>query len=263
MSVNIVAYTFCASCKPMKLIIILFFLLSCSLFCVEAGRRKRIYGGGTVKRIRDMPWNVYLRIEKVFMETIYCSGVIVSSTFLVTAGHCVCDYTRITFLAGTAGSYRFNFFPSSAWKKVRNRFIESKAANCHTTNPDDIATLETSESIRFSSRVQKIKIDLNEISGNTDAFYLGYGRDSAGDRGYLRFAYTKARKCPDKDMICAQSVDRSYLRRSDSGGPLVICPSGILDKDCRLIGIASNRSTDADVFVSIYRHRKLFKRFVN
>ena len=253
-----------ANFEQMKLIIILFFLLSCSLFCVEAGRRKRIYGGGTVKRIRDMPWNVYLRIEKVFMETIYCSGVIVSSTFLVTAGHCVCgDYETIEFFAGTTGSYWINNFYSSEWKNVRNRFIVSKAANCHTTNPDDIATLETSESIRFSSRVQKIKIDLNEISGNTDAFYLGYGLDSAGYSGYLRFAYTKAHKCPDKYMICAQSVDGSYLRRIDSGGPLVICPSGILDKDCRLIGIASGWNTNADFFVSIYRFRKLFKGFGN
>ena len=254
-----------ANFEQMKLIIILFFLLSCSLFCVEAGRRKRIYGGGTVKRIRDMPWNVYLRIKKRTTEpNIYCSGVIVSSTSVVTAGHCVCgDYKWIKFVTGSTNYFLHGGHDRYDLYEVQRRFHLSKAANCHTTNPDDIAILQTSESIRFSSRVQKIKIDLNEISGNTDAFYLGYGLDSARINGYLRFAYTKARKCPDKDMICAQSVDRSYLRRSDSGGPLVICPSGILDKDCRLIGIASNRSTDADVFVSIYRHRKLFKRFVN
>ena len=240
--------------------IVVLLLISIGPFCVDAEQRPRINGGRAANSTRNMPWIVSVKV-KTDVRPYYCSGVIVYKRMVVTAAHCVCirNITRITVWTGSASDYAPN-----KKKYLVDRIFRLPtyaAATCEKPRSDDMVFLITTQTIQYSSTTRNIGFELNQISNNTAAVYMGYGDDSEGKSGYLRYGNTRVYDCRRVGMLCSPRAI-NWLGQGDSGGPLVICRTGI--HDCRLIGIHSATedvlgTLGLNFFVSVHRYRKVFE----
>ncbi|XP_049539082.1 trypsin delta-like [Anopheles darlingi] len=199
----------------------------------------RIVGGYDV----DIASYPYTAVVAAFIPNAYimCGGVIVSSTKVLTAAHCLYQQpiTSITIRAGTtlrnSGGFLFNYLSYAVHSQYNS-----------TTFANDIAVITIKGTFDGFTNVGKILLQDTEpvISSvtPTSCFVVGWGMNNTAtgtladrlQRG--NFVLMPQTTCASRvsqltdTTICAQSIEGDACR-GDSGGPLV-CNS-------RLFGIVS------------------------
>ncbi|XP_053964168.1 trypsin alpha-like [Anastrepha ludens] len=114
---------------------------------------KRIVGGHRIS-ITETPWQVAVIQSGSFI----CGGSIISSTWVMTAAHCVYGDLNKSY-AVRAGSTSFK--RGGQLRKV-NRIIYNSGYNAKTT-ANDIALLRTAGQFNFGSKVQAVGLPTSDL----------------------------------------------------------------------------------------------------
>jgi len=219
-------------------------LLSVLLACAAGGPLSSIKPmldgrivGGTTTTIASHPHQVSLR----FSGSHICGGSIISSRWIVTAAHCIIGNSVASFTVRVGST----FSNSGGTIFSASRIIRHASYNSNTLD-FDVALVQVSSTITFSSTAQPIALESNTVPVGTNVVVTGWGATSEGgsasttlrqvtvqiisdaacNSAYAAFGGITAR------MICAgvPNGDRDACQ-GDSGGPLVASN--------RLVGIVS------------------------
>ncbi|XP_049779796.1 trypsin delta-like [Schistocerca cancellata] len=183
----------------------------------------RIVGGEPVD-ISQFPWQVSMQ-EFGYHS---CGGSIISSTWVLTAGHCIVGYTA-DMLSVRAGS---SIRESGGTVYDVSTVIEHELHDS-STREYDFALLEISGSFSFDSNVQVVSLGSSELAGGTAVTITGWGDcRSCSSPMQLQAVTThivERSVCNDAydgvitdTMICAGEEEGGLDScQGDSGGPLV------------------------------------------
>ncbi|XP_053663471.1 trypsin-7-like [Anopheles marshallii] len=245
--------------KATKLLVVL-----CNIFgtaiCTKSEQLTHRIVGGQVANIESYPYQVSVQELKVHI----CGGSIITSRWILTAGHCI-DDTIPRYMKVRVGS---SFYSG------HGTFHDVKSFLAH---PDhipyswimDYALLELKESLVFSNAVQPITLasQPDDLPYDLDCVVTGWGRTLNTEENFYKL---RAVEIPlvsrglcnityegkiDMSMICAGDYVNGGKGSCayDSGGPLVCAgvQVGIVSwgKGCALPGYP-------DVFSSILYGRK-------
>lgn len=182
--------------------------------------------GGSDSDIKSFPYQVSVQCNGVHR----CGGVIYNRNIIITAAHCLFDDPRdIRIHAG-----------SSQWQsggvKIKVRKYEIHNGYSSQTVVNDIALLRLSSPLRFSSKIQPIKLATSVPADGATAIVSGWGTTSDGAPDIpnqlksAEVAIISRTNCASSaysygsdikpSMICAAGPGKSACQR-DSGGPLV------------------------------------------
>uniref|UniRef100_A0A1A9VTQ1 Peptidase S1 domain-containing protein n=1 Tax=Glossina austeni TaxID=7395 RepID=A0A1A9VTQ1_GLOAU len=182
--------------------------------------------GGSDSDIKSFPYQVSVQCNGEHR----CGGVIYNRNIIITAAHCLFDDPRdIRIRAG-----------SSQWQsggvKIKVRNFEIHNGYSSQTVVNDIALLRLSSPLRFSSKIQPIKLASKVPDDGATAIVSGWGTtyDGAPDipnqLKSAEVAIISRTNCASSaysygsgikpSMICAAGPGKSACQR-DSGGPLV------------------------------------------
>ncbi|KAF5307911.1 hypothetical protein FQR65_LT06478 [Abscondita terminalis] len=213
-------------------------LLVCASFCVALGIHrieKRIVGGQPVN-ITDFPYHVSILHSGIDV----CSGVIVASNKILTAGHCVKRRSDYEVRCGSDS-------PIEGGQVIKVKEAIRHPDFCGRTYDNDVAVLILQDNIIRTNRSLIISLSTNFLGGQRECWISGWGRLGENGRrpstlhAALLSEYSRE-DCENlyefrnvtENMICFGSS--KHLRdacQGDSGGPLV-------DKHLNeLVGIAS------------------------
>ncbi|CAF1013664.1 unnamed protein product [Adineta steineri] len=207
----------------------------------------RIIGGENAVE-RSWGWIVSIRKR----QSHFCGGSIFSSSFIITAAHCVHDITSLSDLTILAGSSTLT--PSSS-----NKFYQIRSISQITIHPS-YATTDTYENdialIRLSTPLDMTNGYIKPIclptgtnsepSDNIDMIAVGWGVTSTSQdisSQNLQQVTIKSIKSTSKD--CLNIIDNSQVQfcagilttggkdtcQGDSGGPLVAFVNGLWQLD--------------------------------
>ncbi|XP_049808909.1 trypsin-1-like [Schistocerca nitens] len=183
----------------------------------------RIVGGEPVD-ISQFPWQVSMQ-EFGYHS---CGGSIISSTWVLTAGHCIVGYTADMLSVRTGSSIR----DSGGTVYDVSTVIEHELHDS-STREYDFALLEISGSFSFDSNVQVVSLGSSELAGGTAVTITGWGDcRSCSSPMQLQAVTThlvERSVCNEAygggitdSMICAGEEEGGLDScQGDSGGPLV------------------------------------------
>lgn len=132
----------------------------------------RIVGGEDAKE-GQFPYQVSLRLK--LNKQHFCGGSILSSRFILTAGHCA---------DGQMGSASQVYAVVGALQRLKGGIpIKLEKITQHpgwdrSQLANDVALIRTAEEIVFSDTVQPIALPKHNIEGNTKVLLSGWGRTS-------------------------------------------------------------------------------------
>ncbi|XP_075978217.1 trypsin-7-like [Anticarsia gemmatalis] len=212
--------------------------------------------GGEVASPGEFPHMVALGFDRGNGYEFDCGGSVLSSTYVLTAAHCVDTLDRIEPTIIRAGVVELG---SNEWNPDTDVRIAQIILNPRYTRREkyhDLALLRLEQPLQFSSNLNAICLETNDEDPRTPLTITGWGKISnardtrsntllkanvtAVPRGECTESYTNWRKLPSgisADQLCAG--DPQGIRdtcQGDSGGPLVsTAPSG----HSRLVGVTS------------------------
>lgn len=228
-------------------ILLLFVFINYNCKANKPELTNRVVGGYPIDII-DSPWTVFLTIsvhsEKV---TFNCNGIIISSTFILTAAHCTMDHRKSEGLhyAIGAGTNHPHTNPSFIVQRVieHSMYIDGR-------NDYDIALILMQDKFIFSDRLKPIALETKivQLAGKM-ASATGYGKTDQYSPFFPKILRKVNVPIVDLDVcrkqyvglflvtnrvICAGYLDRNGYDSclGDSGGPLVV--------DNKLVGIVSS-----------------------
>ncbi|XP_052845941.1 trypsin [Drosophila gunungcola] len=187
--------------------------------------QERIIGGVELP-IHLSPWLASLSVNGNYS----CSSALITTQWLVTAGHCVYYPGRYMLRAGSA------YADEGGQERDVARIILHPEFKIRTLD-NDIALLRTSKSFRLGGNVQLVKLPLPGLSVlPRNLLVAGWGTVSANDsdssprlRGTLveaidqrrcRRLYFHLNRPITDNMLCAAAAGRDHCY-GDSGAPLV------------------------------------------
>ncbi|UJR25864.1 hypothetical protein I4U23_007214 [Adineta vaga] len=210
--------------------------LSCGCSIVDANINARIVGGEVAV---DHSWGWAVSLRNYFGRH-FCGGTILSPYYVLTASHCITDYTLspslLSIVIGT------NSLNNAEGRKIQVSHIISHPNYNSRTKENDIAILELENPIDFKD-INIAKICLPNVSSTEQLRYpivqkpvvaIGWG-DTSYDGNLsnslqqvtVKITGSKEAKCKislrNKDVqFCASVNDgRKDTCQGDSGGPLM------------------------------------------
>uniref|UniRef100_A0A2P2HWI7 limulus clotting factor C n=1 Tax=Hirondellea gigas TaxID=1518452 RepID=A0A2P2HWI7_9CRUS len=211
-------------------------------------RPDRIVGGDPV-RDGDALWQVSLQSMSGGYH--FCGGTLISSNWVVTAGHCTLDFTekQMRVVVGTNDLLKDN----NAYYMVE-RIIRNPGFN-QMTLENDIALIKLLQpASRAGHTGSSIAMEANENLPEEDCRVTGFGRLSSAGAASTKLmsavvplrTYEDCVKAFPPDMytvgkghLCAGG-DHTDACQGDSGGPLVCCKGKTLSASgCKLVGVVS------------------------
>lgn len=133
---------------------------------------QRIFGGSEALR-GQFPHQISLRINITDKFVHNCGGSIISSRFILTAGHCILSrFQNVTSYRIFVDSYEVNDNATAYGVKrfyVHPGYDLSKIIH-------DVALVELTEEIKFNENVSAIPLEKKFIDGSVRAVTSGWGR---------------------------------------------------------------------------------------
>ncbi|CRK98701.1 CLUMA_CG011932, isoform A [Clunio marinus] len=146
------------------------------LYCDFSSAQRRISNSETAKE-NEFP---YMAIVQAGSTT--CGGALISDEFVITAAHCLMNLNgnqRKRIIFGINNYYKADDEPQRVEFKNYKYWIHENFTMPSATN--DIALIQTPEKIKFSQKVQPLKLSCDErIDGNgkeVSAVISGWGLD--------------------------------------------------------------------------------------
>lgn len=148
----------------MKSLILLIVVIIGSCFCKSIKQTKIV--GGDFAKVNQFPHQVAL----LYRGSLRCGGSIIRSDFILTASHClVGDYENLVVLAGTN-----NLKEGGERRKVSKEIRHELYGNFK----NDIALMLLSRPYEFSSSIQKIPLENDELNLGSEVQIIGFGKTS-------------------------------------------------------------------------------------
>ncbi|XP_017039559.1 trypsin 5G1 [Drosophila ficusphila] len=209
----------------MKLSALLVLLVISGHKVLAKTHQERIVGGVELP-IHKSPWLASLSVHGNYS----CSSALITSQWLVTAGHCV--YYKDDYSVRAGSSYA----DEGGQKRDLVRIILHPKFNIRTLN-NDVALLKVREPFTLREDVQPVKLPfpglsvlprtflvggwgtLNENSSDSSTTLLGTFVEAIDQRRCRRL-YSRLNRFISNNMLCAASAGRDHCY-GDSGAPLV------------------------------------------
>ncbi|XP_018647362.1 cercarial elastase (S01 family) [Schistosoma mansoni] len=221
-----------------------FLMVTLFTYCLTFERASTwlVRKGEPVQDRTEFPYIAFVRTERTM-----CTGSLVSTRAVLTAGHCVCSpmpVVQVSFLTLRNGDQQgIHHQPSGV--KVAPEYMPSCTASRQrrrirqTLSGFDIATVMLAQMVNLQSGIRVISLpQASDIpTPGTDVFIVGYGRDD-NDRdpsrragGILKKGRATVMECKHSttgNPICVQAayVFGQITAPGDSGGPLLRSPQG-------------------------------------
>lgn len=223
-----------------------------------------IIGGDDVTDTSKWPWQGSLR----YYSKHSCGCALISSTWAVTAAHCVGE-TPITVY-----NIRFGTLDRNKGGKIALAtavIIHERYGVGSGESPNDIAVISFSP-VSVGSTIKPITMATTDQAGNKDCWITGWGYTVIGGGGTLPDILQEAKidvytneKCKQSwgsrindGHVCVGAQGKGSCN-GDSGGPLV-CKVG---SNYQLVGVTSWGTNDCDTsYPSIYSRISHFRTWV-
>lgn len=163
--------------------IVLIFAQNFSSFITDAGANSntRIVGGNIAEE-NQFPHHAIIAKDRVFN----CGGSIISTTFILTAAHCVTYGIKRHDVVVGANSRKFD---TSQLLEIEKIMIHEGYINIFSHVINDIALVMLKKPLEFSLSVKPIPMETEEIPIGSYVTIIGFGRESFVNPGsdFLKF----------------------------------------------------------------------------
>ncbi|XP_044001285.1 serine protease persephone-like isoform X2 [Aphidius gifuensis] len=247
---------------------------------------------GTEARSGEFPYAAALGYAKndpgSYQIDYNCGGTLISSTFVLTAAHCVNNIDGKVPVRVRVGSDNLEAIDSSV-QELRIEYILPSPSYKRTAAYNDIALIKLASPVKWSPTVKPIclpskPIEQLNITSDSSLIVVGWGATNIdGDFSKIllktpslnvvsrqecsRFyaGFQSLRNGITDDVICV--MDKNLTRgadacQGDSGGPLIL----INDDEESLVGIVSSGqicgSPVPALYTSVYKHLEWIESFV-
>ncbi|XP_075218197.1 chymotrypsin-1-like [Lycorma delicatula] len=175
---------------------------------------------GRMAREGEVPYQVAI-VESV-SNNFRCSGSIITSKHVLSAGHCFCKYDSPATLKIFGGITELNDFP------ILRRIKSIKKIEPFDYYKDDIALITVEKDFIFTNLISPVHVYNRDLKKDTACLISGWGKRFRSDviiSNSLYIANTTVVTCPAeerkllKNGICISSPGDGC--RGDSGGPVV------------------------------------------
>ncbi|XP_050497854.1 trypsin alpha-like [Diabrotica virgifera virgifera] len=239
-----------------KIVSLVYILLLKNNF-VHAGKRVRIFSGQETY-IEKHPWIVSLLHPSDGMHN--CGGSLINADTVITAAHCVHNKTSepVSIIAGTS-----EWAHPGTIIKIKSISMHENFSTDGRTAKNDIAIIKLAEKVKFSNKIQPIKLppETTKLSEGTSLTIAGWGQTTIWNSLFgtptmtLMEAKVTVSKSENERIIITS--DRSGSCPGDSGGPLEL--NGML------VGIVSSGRrycTDFFPISSSYTNVAFFRTWI-
>lgn len=221
--------------QPQRIAILL------SLLALAAGKPSRRIVGGEEANPHEFPYQISLQwnfnIEGLRQPPMhFCGGSLIAERFILTAGHCVPNYSPDGFVEAVAGAHDFTQYDGAEQRRrVVERFIHEDYAG--GVNPNDIAVFRVDRPFVLNRNVQLISLPVAGAIPTGMCTISGWGSTSfttspiypdilmktsipVMDLDKCRSIYFE--EVIEDSNVCAGTIEgTSSVCSGDSGGPLV------------------------------------------
>ncbi|KAM6927842.1 elastase-1-like [Xenentodon cancila] len=193
----------------------------------------RVVGGQNVAYSTSWPWQVSLQENSGGVYRHFCGGVLISTSWVMTAAHCVYSHSSVYVVFGDLVLYENDYTEQT--RHTRSIYIHPEWNMNSISSGNDIALLLLSSEVKRTSYVYPVNLPKSgEILLHGHSCYItGYGRISTGGAMSARMRQAVLRivdreTCTSSGwwgstvkttMICAGGGAESACN-GDFGGPL-------------------------------------------
>lgn len=205
---------------------------------------QRIFNGHTSEP-GQFPYIALLQIRRAQSETI-CGGSLLSTAWILTAGHCINNAIHIDVYLGAHSLNDINE-PGRIHANVQRTILHSGYNGMMALN--DMGLIQLRDSVQLSNRIQTVRLPAGrDLYVSEFVIASGWGRkhtqssDHASVMQWARLFVISNQVCIQSlsplsvrdTVVCAQGENSESVCNGDSGGPLV------LEQDQRtIIGVTS------------------------
>ncbi|XP_063373927.1 chymotrypsin-1-like [Cydia amplana] len=208
----------------------LMFLLSFAV--ASAAKMEPFIVGGTKAPISDWPFITYIEISEFSFFASACGGSLISSQTVLTAAHCLDDFTESKTSEGITFKIYMGHSNHARAKMIREVIDYETPKQYSPDDADvtaDIGIMFLKRPVNFVANVQKAILQRSfSLNNDRNLVVAGWGNTEPSDDSssslWLKAVEVKAkayRRCRDLNrVICAKNTEE-YPYSGDSGGPVV------------------------------------------
>ncbi|XP_065339653.1 brachyurin-like [Cloeon dipterum] len=184
--------------------------------------------GGTVVLENELPYIVAIFFQGSISgeNTGFCGGSLISERHVLTAAHCVKDYTFAEVVLGTLQALNPD---SQGYLKVRSSELKAHEAFERPRLNDDIALITLSAGVPAQNNIRPIPLPTeNSVAPGDRAVVAGWGKISDDPNGYLNDNLLKADVVIADLEVCRGSYGSTYINDTKlcvetNGGSIGTC----------------------------------------
>jgi secreted trypsin-like serine protease len=203
----------------------------------------RVFGGDEV-RIGQFPYLVFIVFGRP--SALYCTGSIISKTWVLTAAHCVepqlVPPEKIKIYAGIVSYYDQPFQESKQFVQGKRVVVHPEYVLFNVSygtdvgSYNDVGLIETSTAFVFNNYVGSVPVaSMVPLFGQAHSCKaMGFGHTEEGSTKKLKFINVnclyRCTDVPDEelntlyqtdDYVCSYAGPGAYVYNGDSGSPLI------------------------------------------